>query len=126
MTDSTPPSTRAIPESLPREPAVGPSPRSAGGLGDDANSTAAYKPLSLLAVAGIALAIPYALFVLVGGVTALYAGSPFLLSGITVIVPLAAAILSLAALVRINRSEGVLGGGRLATWGLRISLLFGL
>jgi len=126
MTDSTPPSTRAIPDSLPREPAVGPSTRSAGAIGDDACTTAAYKPLSLLAVAGIALAIPYALFVLVGGLTALYTGSPFLLSGITVIVPLAAAILSLAALVRINRSEGVLGGGRLATWGLRISLLFGL
>ncbi|MFL5241883.1 MAG: hypothetical protein ACJ8FY_07225 [Gemmataceae bacterium] len=126
MTDSTPPSTRARSESLPRERTSASPPRAPGATREEVNPTVAYKPLSLLAVAGMAVAVPYALFLLVGGLTAVYTGSPFLLSGATVIIPLTAAVLSLVALIRVNRSEGVLGGGRLATWGLRISLLFGL
>jgi hypothetical protein len=61
-----------------------------------------------------------------GALIALYNGSPYLLGGLTAIPPIAAAVLCGIALVRINRSEGTLGGARLAVWGLRLTLLFGL
>ncbi|HEV3235601.1 MAG TPA: hypothetical protein VGZ25_01350 [Gemmataceae bacterium] len=124
MPESIPQSSPSMGESLPHAPAI--TSVSQGERGDSPDTGRVYKPLSLLAIVGFCLALPYALFISAGALIALYVGSPYLLGGLTAILPIAAAVLCGIALVRINRSEGTLGGARLAIWGLRLSLLFGL
>lgn len=86
---------------------------------------AGYRPLSGMAIAGFAMAIAYALLVLVGGFTALKQGTPLLLGGWS-FVPFLAVALSLGAWVQISRSEGTRAGMMLARWGLYIGLFFGV
>src|SRR5437660_3385416 len=50
----------------------------------------------------------------------------WVLPGWTLVVPVAAAVLSWVARARIRGSEGTLGGAALTTWGLGLSLFFGL
>jgi hypothetical protein len=126
MPDSIPPSGPSVSETLPHAPASPSIPQTLGKRGENADSGSVYRPVSLLAIVGFGLALPYALFISAGALIALYVGSPYLLGGLTAIVPITAALLCGIALVRINRSEGTLGGARLAVWGLRVSLLFGL
>ena len=84
-----------------------------------------YRPVSGLAIAGLGLAVLYALIVTGIGLVAVLTGAPFLFPGLLV-VAVAAGVLSGAALVRIARSEGTRAGRKLALWGLMLSLLAGL
>jgi hypothetical protein len=86
---------------------------------------ASYRPLSLLALAGLAVGVLCGAVVLFGGLFALLSGSPWLLPGWSALFPLAGAGLSLAGLLRVRRSEGTVGGGRLARWGVVVSVLAG-
>lgn len=85
-----------------------------------------YRPLSALALAGLGLALFYALIIVVGGAIAYSTGDSFLLSFWTVLLPLAALAVSWAARRSILGSEGALGGLRLTGWGIGLSLVFGL
>jgi hypothetical protein len=85
----------------------------------------AYRPLSLLAVAGIVIAGLYAAVVVLGGLFSLLRGEPWLLPWWSAVIPIAAAGLSLAGLVRVRRSDGAVVGGKLARWGLLLSVLAG-
>jgi hypothetical protein len=85
----------------------------------------AYRPLSLLAVVGLGVAIIYAAVVVVGGAFAFFFGNPFLMPTIWVLVPIGAAVLCGMAMLRIQRSEGTLAGEKAARWGLLLSLLVG-
>jgi hypothetical protein len=84
-----------------------------------------YIPLSLLAVAGAVVAGLYAAVVVVGGLIALLRGEPWLLPGWSAVFPIAGAGLSLAGLMRVRRSDGTVGGGKLARGGLLLSVLAG-
>jgi hypothetical protein len=85
----------------------------------------AYRPIPLLAVAGAAVAGLYAAVVVLGGLFALLHGEPWLLPAWSAVFPIAGAGLSLAALTRVRRSDGTLGGGKLARLGLGLSVLVG-
>jgi hypothetical protein len=102
----------AGPPSVPASPAVA--------------EPAAYRPLSLLAVVGLGLAGAYAAVVVLGGLVALLQGNPWLMPFWTILFPIAAAVLSLLGLLRVQRSEGTLAGEKAATWGLLLSALVGL
>lgn len=86
----------------------------------------AYRPLSILAVAGLALAGFFTLVVVGGGLIAFLQGNPWLLSAWWAIVPIAAGTMSLVALLRVQRSEGTLAGEKVARWGLTLTVLVGL
>jgi hypothetical protein len=79
----------------------------------------------LLRWAGLSLLGLYALLG-VFGLVAYSNTSPWMLPGWAVLVPLTAAVLAWLARGRIRDSEGTLGGGALASWGLGLSLFFGL
>jgi hypothetical protein len=85
-----------------------------------------YQPLSILAVVGLVIAIGYALAVAVGSVIALSKGSPWIMGGWTALFPVLAVLVSAVAWLQIQRSEGTLGGRRLALSGLGIALAVGL
>lgn len=86
-----------------------------------------YRPLSLLAVAGLVIGIAYSLIVLVGALNAFRVGSPLLLPGVlSVGLPVLGAVLSLAAIRQIRSSENTYAGIGLATLGWWLSLLAGL
>jgi hypothetical protein len=85
-----------------------------------------YQPLSLLAIAGFAAAALYAAVVLIGLLASILSGSPWLMPFWTLLFPLAGVVLSLAARLRIQRSEGTLAGVKLTSWGIALSVLFGL
>jgi hypothetical protein len=86
----------------------------------------AYRPVSGMAVAGLGLAVLFALWVAIAGVIALRSGIPLLMNPASLLLPLAAAVLSLAARLQIVRSEGTRVGLRLAHWGLGLSVVCGL
>jgi hypothetical protein len=83
------------------------------------------RPRRLLAVAGLALGgtlAALALFSLVA-----FSGSnPWLVPGWTLVLPLLGGLVSWLARARIQKSEGTLSGTALTTWGLGLSLVFGL
>jgi hypothetical protein len=85
-----------------------------------------YQPLSLLALAGFVLAVLYAAVMAVCAATALFNRSPLLLPLGLFVLPLAAAAVSWVARNRIRDSEGTLGGARLASWGVGLSVIGGL
>jgi hypothetical protein len=85
-----------------------------------------YQPLSILAVVGLVIAIGYALAVAVGSVIALSKGSPWIMQGWTALFPVLAVLVSAVSWLQIQRSEGTLGGRRLALTGLSIALAVGL
>jgi hypothetical protein len=85
-----------------------------------------YRPLSLLALLGFAAAALYALFIIAGGIVALFQRSPWLLPVWLFLAPLSAIVLSAVARTRIHHSEGTLGGLALTRWGISLSLVFGL
>jgi hypothetical protein len=85
-----------------------------------------YRRISGFAIAGFALALGYALILVVLGARGMYDGSPLLLSAWAQAVPFASAALSGLALLLIARSGGLLAGGRLASIGLWLSIVFGL
>jgi hypothetical protein len=92
----------------------------------DAAQAPTYRPLSLLALIGVAVAGLYAAVVIIGGLVAFFAGDPWLMAGWTILLPIAGAVLSGMGWWQIQRSEGTLAGDKLARWGLLLSLLVGL
>ncbi len=85
-----------------------------------------YRPLSMLAVAGLSVSALYALTVVVGSVVAYFNRTPWLLPAWTVLIPLTGILLSWMAQGRIRESEGTLEGVKLTQWGIGLSLVFGL
>jgi hypothetical protein len=85
-----------------------------------------YQPLSVLAVVGLVIAIGYALVVAVGSIIALSKGSPWIMGGWTALFPVFAIVVSVVAWLQVQRSEGTLGGRRLALTGIGVALAFGL
>jgi hypothetical protein len=85
-----------------------------------------YKPLSLLAVAGLVVSVIYGVVLVVTALAALFKHEPFFLPGWLLAVPIGAAVLSGAALWHIQKSEGTRAGTKLAKWGLWISIVLGL
>jgi hypothetical protein len=85
-----------------------------------------YRPLALLSVIGMGVAVVYTLAMAVGSIIALFQGRPWLLGPWTAIFPLGAAGLSLIGYLQIQRSEGTLGGRRLALAGMALPLGIGL
>jgi hypothetical protein len=64
--------------------------------------------------------------VVLGGLIAQLQGNPWLMPFWTILIPIAAAVLSLLGLLRVQRSEGTLAGEKAARWGLMLSALVGL
>jgi hypothetical protein len=92
-----------------------------------AGDAAGYKPLSVLALLGFGLAALYAVFlVLCLAVALLYGTSLLMGSPAPLLVPLFTLAVSAAGWVQVQRSEGTRAGGRLASWGMLLSVLFGL
>jgi hypothetical protein len=96
----------------------------------DVAETLDYKPLSLLAVAGLALAAGYTTLLLIGATAAQIKGEPFfepfLVGAWAIVLPIGGAVLSGLALWEIHSSEGTRAGTVLAKWGLGLSLVTGL
>jgi hypothetical protein len=87
---------------------------------------APYRPLSILAIVGLALAAAYvAAVVLIGGFDLLH-GEPLQLHLFWSLLPVGGVVASVLALMRIKRSEGTLAGEKAARWGLLLSVLVGL
>jgi hypothetical protein len=85
-----------------------------------------YRRVSGFAIAGFSLAVLFALYLVIAGARGMYDGSPLLLSPSMQALPFLSAALSGIALFLIARSGGLLAGGKLATVGLWISIVFGL
>jgi hypothetical protein len=84
-----------------------------------------YRPLSLLALAGLIIAVLYCGGVLFCGIVSLFR-TPILLPTWTLIFPLGAAGLALAGWFEVQASEGTKAGKALALWGISLSIVFGL
>src|SRR5437870_3105325 len=84
-----------------------------------------YRPVSGLAITGLALSILYAGLVLVSALADVVAGSGFFL-GWAVLLAILGAGLSLVALGQIRRSEGTRAGFKVAQWGFWLSLVSAL
>src|SRR5262249_31610009 len=93
---------------------------------EPAGAETGYRPLSGLAIAGFALAILYALVVLVSTVVGLIQGLGFFLPNELLLAPIAGAILCFLGQRQIRRSEGTKAGLALARWGLWLSVFTGL
>jgi hypothetical protein len=92
-----------------------------------AEAPEAYRPISLMAILGFALACLYAVAILVGAVVSFtMARTPLPLTFLLLLVPLAAAALCWVARTRILAAEGTLAGLPLTKWGLSLSLVFAL
>src|SRR5688572_1322903 len=85
-----------------------------------------YRTLSALALLSFLLAAVYAVTVAAFGVIAFVTRTPLLLPTWSLLVPMAAAALAVAGRLRIRRSEGIIAGGALAAWALRLSIAVGL
>ena len=80
-----------------------------------------YRPVSGLAIVGLAVGVLYAALMVANAVAGLVAGVPFFLSGWFLLIPLVGIALAVVASWRINRSEGARAGKALARWGLVIN-----
>jgi hypothetical protein len=85
-----------------------------------------YRPLSGLAIASLIVSVLFALIVLVVGGKALFAGEPFDLPLLLMVLPIVGVGLAVAALWQIRIAEGTRAGAGLAKVGGWLSLLFGL
>jgi hypothetical protein len=85
-----------------------------------------YSSLSVLAIVGFALAVCYAVVMVLGELIALLNHAPLILPLWTFVFPLAAAGVCWAARSRVRNSEGALTGARLAAWGAGLSLAVGV
>lgn len=83
--------------------------------------TVSYRPITLLAVLGLACSILFISVALVTAVVSWRQGTPAFLSRFFLAIPAAGFVLCLLALRRIQLSEGTLSGDRLAKWGLWLS-----
>jgi hypothetical protein len=85
-----------------------------------------YRPVSPLAIAGLAIAVVYTVVVLGAAAAAFISGTPLMLDGWTFAFPVIGAALSAAGWWQVRRSEGTRVGLGLARWGLRLCVLVGL
>jgi hypothetical protein len=85
-----------------------------------------YRPLATAAVVGFGVAVLYAGFLIVCGLAAWFTGMPLPLNAWLLLVPLGGLIVSAVGWLQIQRSEGTLAGGKLAAWGIGLTLLAGL
>jgi hypothetical protein len=85
-----------------------------------------YRPVSILAVFGFALAALYALMIVGTAAMAFFTSKPLKLGAWTFLFPVVAAALAAAGWWQVRSSEGTRVGLGLARWGVRLSLLFGL
>jgi hypothetical protein len=85
-----------------------------------------YRPVSLLAIAGLALAVLYIALVVVVAGLGFFQATPMFLPGWTLLLAMAAAGVSLLGLWQIRESEGTRAGQSLARWGLALSIFAGL
>ncbi len=85
-----------------------------------------YSSVSYLAIGGFILAAAYAAVMAIGVVIALFNRTPWILPVWSFAVPLGGALICCAARVRIHNSEDSLTGAALTTWGLWLTLCFGL
>jgi hypothetical protein len=83
------------------------------------------QPVRLLAYAGLSLAILCAVLGM-ASIVAFSGTTPWLLPDWTIVIPIAAALLAWVARMRIAGAEGTLGGTALTSWGIGLSLVFGL
>lgn len=128
MAETADPSPSGVGESSPTAAAPAPG-RDAVGRAVPRPSTDApepYRPISLMAIVGFGLAIAYSLVVGGGSLIAFLSGKPWLLSGWTVIFPVAAVLVCWYARQGIFASEGTLGGAKLAGWGMGLCIGFAL
>lgn len=91
-----------------------------------AREPAPYRPVSGFAIAGLMVSALFAVWVSVATLVAFRTGAPFLMNPGGLLLPLAGFGLSMAARVQIRRSEGTRAGLPLTTWGIYLSVLFGL
>lgn len=85
-----------------------------------------YRPLAGMAVASFIVAGVYALMISVVGWVSYRKGAPLLLHPMTLLLPVTAVGLAIAARRQIRSSEGTRAGLALAAWGGWLGLLFGL
>jgi hypothetical protein len=85
-----------------------------------------YRPLSLAAVIGFGLGLVYSAYVGCFALFTYFSGDFLIFPFWTILIPLGVATLCWVAKGIIARSEGSLGGDRLATWGLGLAVVFGL
>ena len=85
-----------------------------------------YRPVSGLAIAGLAFAGLYTVLALVSVMIAFLKREPFFLPGWTLVLAGAGGILSFLAMWQIRTSEGTRAGLTLARWGLWLCVLCGL
>jgi hypothetical protein len=93
---------------------------------EPAGAEAGYRPISGLAIAGLALAGIYALVISVSTVAGLIQGSGFFLPNELLLLPIGGALLCFLAQRQIRASEGTRAGLTVARWGLWLSLFTGL
>jgi hypothetical protein len=86
----------------------------------------AYRPLSLLAIIGLGLAVLHAGVILMMATASFFSRSPFLLSFAWILWPLAALAVCWVARTQIQTSEGTRSGIELTTWGIGLSLGVGI
>jgi hypothetical protein len=85
-----------------------------------------YRRTSGFAVAGFAIGVLFALFIVIQAAIGLRSDTPLLLHPLIPMIPVMGIVLSLVALLVIGRSEGTLAGRGLAIWGVGLSLVVGL
>jgi len=85
-----------------------------------------YRPVSMLAIAGVVLAGIYVALVVIVAAVGFFQSTPVFLPGWTLLLAIAAAGLSLLAQWQIRESEGTRAGQTLARWGLALSVFAGL
>jgi len=85
-----------------------------------------YRPISGFAITGFCISALYALLILYAGFRALSRGEPLLLDGFWLLLPVSGAVLCMIGQVQIRNSEGTRAGMKLTSWGLGLSICFGL
>jgi hypothetical protein len=85
-----------------------------------------YRPLSVAALVGFGLAVLFAAGLILSALAAWFTGLPLPLALWALLVPLAALAVSGVGWLRVQQSEGTLAGGKLALWGVLLSLFAGL
>src|SRR5262245_1172021 len=85
-----------------------------------------YRPISGLAIAGLACAVFYTGLVLFSLAIAFFQREPLLLSFWLLLLPGAGALLGFLALRQIRNSEGTRAGTLLARWSIWLSVLSGV
>ncbi len=85
-----------------------------------------YRPLSMLALLGFGIASLYCVVMLILTIAALILSKPSLAPWWTLIIPVVAIFLCLAARIHIIRSEETLAGLNLTKWGMIMCIIVGL